>query len=479
MRSKKKKVIAVIVSVLIIALVGGTGAVVAATTYSAPEQSTTEPTASTSVEATETTPVVPTTEPDIKPYIIPDKLSGLKADKIGTDSVTLSWSKSKNATAYRVFRAYETAKGMSAYALYKTVSDTSFTDKTSSATRYSYKVEPKREILGIESFGDSSELRLMTKPEPVSALKSGKAKTKSVRISWNKSTRATSYIIYRADETSKSKLSSFKKIKTTTKTSFKNRGLTPGKLYQYKVTAFRASSGLSAESEPKQLSALARMTKPKKFTNDKTTLTSIKLKWQKVTGAEKYEVFRGKKKVATVSANSYTDKKLKHSTVYKYSVRAVRSVNGKNCYSWKSKMSASTNVKVPYVRGGLSGTWVQVSISAQTLTMYVNNKPYVTTPVVTGNAGALSTTKGFHRVISRKSPARLRGSYNGSRWDTVVNYWLGFTYSGQGIHDSTWRSAYGGHIYQGNGSHGCVNTPLSAVAKVYAKAYVGMPVIVY
>ena len=56
-----------------------------------------------------------------------------------------------------------------------------------------------------------------------------------------------------------------------------------------------------------------------------------------------------------------------------------------------------------------------------------------------------------------------------------------FTSSGCGIHDSTWRAdwEYGGDTYKYNGSHGCVNTPYSKVAKIYKKAQVGTKVIVY
>ena len=111
--------------------------------------------------------------------------------------------------------------------------------------------------------------------------------------------------------------------------------------------------------------------------------------------------------------------------------------------------------------------------------MYVNNKFYLSTPVVTGNYGALATTPGYHHVMSKQSPSQLKGSYGGSSWDVTVNYWLGFTGDGQGIHDSTWRGAYGGEIYKGDGSHGCVNTPLDKMAQIYAKGYVGMPVIVF
>ena len=52
-------------------------------------------------------------------------------------------------------------------------------------------------------------------------------------------------------------------------------------------------------------------------------------------------------------------------------------------------------------------------------------------------------------------------------------------YGGCGIHDASWRSSYGGNIYKGNGSHGCVNTPYSKVQKIYNNTGYGTPVIVY
>ena len=41
------------------------------------------------------------------------------------------------------------------------------------------------------------------------------------------------------------------------------------------------------------------------------------------------------------------------------------------------------------------------------------------------------------------------------------------------------RTAFGGDIYITNGSHGCVNTPLDAMKKIYDVVSYGFPVIVY
>ena len=62
---------------------------------------------------------------------------------------------------------------------------------------------------------------------------------------------------------------------------------------------------------------------------------------------------------------------------------------------------------------------------------------------------------------------------------SYVTYWMPFIGGGWGLHDADWRSSFGGSIYKGNGSHGCVNLPPSVAKKMYAKMEVGTPVIVY
>lgn len=57
-------------------------------------------------------------------------------------------------------------------------------------------------------------------------------------------------------------------------------------------------------------------------------------------------------------------------------------------------------------------------------------------------------------------------------------FWLPFN-DQVGIHDSSWRTDYGGDIYLTSGSHGCVNTPYDAAEKIYNSVGIGDPVIVY
>jgi len=125
-----------------------------------------------------------------------------------------------------------------------------------------------------------------------------------------------------------------------------------------------------------------------------------------------------------------------------------------------------------------------ISISQQRMCLYQNYTCTVDTPVVTGMAGIDDTHTGDFNIQGKFTPYRTAGP----GFDTVVNYWLtlytgvinGF-YGGSavgnvGIHDANWRSTFGGTIYQGNGSHGCVNTPDDAMYAIFTNVDVGEPV---
>ena len=61
-------------------------------------------------------------------------------------------------------------------------------------------------------------------------------------------------------------------------------------------------------------------------------------------------------------------------------------------------------------------------------------------------------------------------------YKTPVTYWMPFN-GGIGLHDASWRSKFGGTIYQTSGSHGCVNLPPASAATLYDLLYKGIPVI--
>ena len=125
--------------------------------------------------------------------------------------------------------------------------------------------------------------------------------------------------------------------------------------------------------------------------------------------------------------------------------------------------------------GDETGTFIEISIDQQHMWFYENGNLIVDTPVVTGNDdGDCNTPTGSYAIQSREVQMTLVGE----DYESYVDYWLGFN-GGIGIHDASWRDDFGGDIYQGNGSHGCVNTPFDKVQIIFEHVEVGTPVYVY
>ena len=125
---------------------------------------------------------------------------------------------------------------------------------------------------------------------------------------------------------------------------------------------------------------------------------------------------------------------------------------------------------------GLYGTYVDVNIANQTVTMFVNNLPVFSSPCVTGTPkNNRSTPVGAFYIMEKIPGKRLKGD----TWDVWVDRWMKFTSDSCGLHDASWRKKFGGSIYRSNGSHGCVNLPKDKAYALYDMVIVGTPVIVH
>lgn len=121
------------------------------------------------------------------------------------------------------------------------------------------------------------------------------------------------------------------------------------------------------------------------------------------------------------------------------------------------------------------GTYVDIDINTQTISVYKDGQKVLSSFCVTGNAGVTDTPVGIHYIMNKEENATLRGN----DYEAQVSYWMPFTASGCGIHDATWRYDFSSGAYMGNGSHGCVNTSLGDASQIYNLVDVGTPVIVH
>lgn len=240
-------------------------------------------------------------------------VKNLKASDITSTTATLTWDKADNADKYEVF-----ANGKSV----GTTESTSFAltgIKEGSKVTYSVKA-----VVG-SAYSDEAKVTFETAPAKVTGLKAKKVTSTTVALSWKKAAGASEYIV--------SYSTNGKKWKTakTKKTSITLKKLSSNKKYYFKVQAIKGALKGEESSKINATTRVAAVTGLKAKTKKKTSIT---LSWKKVTGATGYEVYRlqGKKwkKAGTVKkgkTTTYTVKKLKKNTSYKFKVRAVKSKN--------------------------------------------------------------------------------------------------------------------------------------------------------
>lgn len=124
-------------------------------------------------------------------------------------------------------------------------------------------------------------------------------------------------------------------------------------------------------------------------------------------------------------------------------------------------------------------TYVEVDISEQHLWMYKDNVIVLESDIVSGTETdpECRTPRGICEIWSHEEQ-RILGTMDVQGYEVLVNYWMPFNYLGCGFHDLE-RSEYGGSIYMYNGSHGCINMPLSKASELYNMTENGVPVIVH
>ncbi|MBO6159008.1 MAG: peptidoglycan binding domain-containing protein [Firmicutes bacterium] len=120
-------------------------------------------------------------------------------------------------------------------------------------------------------------------------------------------------------------------------------------------------------------------------------------------------------------------------------------------------------------------TYVEISIEDQHLWYYVDGELKMETDVVTGNRGVTDTPKGVFVIWAKRTKVTLIGE----DYQTPVELWLPITWDGIGIHDASWRSTFGGSLYDGGGSHGCINTPYSFCQPFFDTVELETPVVIY
>lgn len=134
-----------------------------------------------------------------------------------------------------------------------------------------------------------------------------------------------------------------------------------------------------------------------------------------------------------------------------------------------------------HAENDLGPSYIEIDMGEQNVYVYIDGNCVLTTPCVTGRmTKGRMTPEGMYQIQYKQKNRYLTGrNPNGSiSYRSYVHYWMPFN-GGIGLHDATWRSKFGGNLYVGGGSHGCINLPLDMAQQLYDIVYTGMPVVCY
>ena len=270
---------------------------------------------------------------------------------------TLTWKAVTGAAKYEVYRARSKDGD---YIKYSTVTGTSYTNTSyiENGNTYYYKV---RALKSDGTAGAWSSVVSVTYKQTLSApaVTGGNDAQGRPTLKWNAVTGAAKYEVYRA----RSKDGTYTKYSTTTGTAYTNSSyLTSGATYYYKVRALDANGNAGPYSAVVSVTCRLKLTAPT-VTGGTDAQGRPTLKWNAVTGAAKYEVYRARSKdgdyikYSTVTGTSYTNTSyIENGNTYYYKVRAL-DANG-TAGAWSSIVSvtyraASTGtLSAPTVTGG-------------------------------------------------------------------------------------------------------------------------------
>ena len=176
----------------------------------------------------------------------------------------------------------------------------------------------------------------------------------SVKLTWDKVSGAQGYIVYKYDTSQKG----FVRVTKTANTnnSYTVSGLNAGTSYKFAIKAYKTINGKEYASKTyPTVTANTYLPVVKNF-KASPDINSVKLTWDKVSGAQGYVVywydaskssFVRVTKTAT-NVNTYTVGNLAEGTSHKFAVRAYKTISGKEVLS-KTYPTVTANTYLPVV----------------------------------------------------------------------------------------------------------------------------------
>lgn len=272
--------------------------------------------------------------------VVPEQVPMESVSVMDYETLLVSWTPLTGVSGYEILRS-TTPNGI--YEKIGTVTGAgtdNFADTgVTLGTTYYYKVCAYAGTGSAKVYGENSVYKSnKTRLSKVELTGVTSQTYQTIKIEWKRTAGADGYEIYRAS----GKNGTYSKIKTITAgstVSYTDKKVTVGKKYYYKVCAYKKVKGMKVYGEKSSAKGRKHILGAVAIQSGVSTgYNKITLKWNKITGANGYQIYRasGKngsyKKIKTItkgSTVSYTNTGLQCGAAYYYKIRAYRRVSGK------------------------------------------------------------------------------------------------------------------------------------------------------
>lgn len=274
-------------------------------------------------------------EPDVPEEPVPITLKGSMYKK---KRASLSWNSDDPEATYEIYRSTSKNTGFKLInAKTNQNGESTFYDSILTLGKtYYYKVQKvKNDSVIVTSNTVSVRIRL----KPVTNLKTTITSENKVKLTWDKASYATSYIIYR----STNKNGEYTKIANPKNNTYTDKNVISAKRYYYKIISWKKDLSSAQSVASTIVTAYTKANKPTissiKYASKKATIS-----WKKVTRAEKYYIYRSTqnktgtfKKIGETTNLKYADKTASAKKRYFYKVRGVYTRDKKNILGYLSE----------------------------------------------------------------------------------------------------------------------------------------------
>ncbi|MDO5410584.1 MAG: hypothetical protein Q4F21_09055 [Lachnospiraceae bacterium] len=273
--------------------------------------------------------------------------------------------------------------------------------------------------------GESDVTKLVIRPRAtnvtVENISSG------VQIKWDKKSEASGYYVYRKAQTS----TKFSRIATVGKdtTSYTDKTAKAGRKYDYTVRTYGQDKAVAATYDTKG-NYIMRLTQPSYTVEN--VYSSVMLTWKKVTGAEKYGVYRkaatSKKfsKIGVVKSGSkleFKDTTAKNGNRYTYTVKAYAGSYKSSAYKPGKTMIRLVRPDVSSLKNSssrkLTAVWSKNSKAEGYKVQYCTKSSFSGAKTKTASSNKItisSLTKGKTYYVRVRSYKKYSGRVYYSAW---------------------------------------------------------------